>query len=135
VFDWIIEADVYRLRKAAGEATDPRERREIENLAEHKLAVLRHWRAGGGEMPKRSPVTDLEYHLKRARAEREVAYRLGDGVAADAHMRLSALHLRRALLLQRVRTEPVGNVRPFIGAPAVGESSVPPPAFELQSIR
>jgi hypothetical protein len=47
VFDWIIEADVYRLRKAAGEATDPRERREIENLAEHKLAVLRHWRAGG----------------------------------------------------------------------------------------
>lgn len=48
MFDWIIEADVYRLRKAAGEATNPRERREIEALAEHKLALLRR-RTGGGE--------------------------------------------------------------------------------------
>jgi hypothetical protein len=48
VFDWIIEADVYRLRKAAGEASDPRERREIEALAEHKLQVLRR-RAGAIE--------------------------------------------------------------------------------------
>src|SRR5947208_3146438 len=56
-------------------------------------------------MPKQSQFTDLEYHLRRARSERGVAYRLGDGVAADAHMRLSALHLGRALLLQTVRTE------------------------------
>ena len=46
MFDWIIEADVYRLRKAAGDATSPRERRELENLAEHKLAVLRDRRDG-----------------------------------------------------------------------------------------
>jgi len=43
MFDWIIEADVYRLRKAAGEAISPRARREIEVLAEQKLALLRRW--------------------------------------------------------------------------------------------
>jgi len=47
VFDWIIEADVYRLRKAAGEAIDPRERRDIEALAEQKLALLRQRKAAG----------------------------------------------------------------------------------------
>jgi hypothetical protein len=40
MYDWIIEADVYRLRKAASEATNPRERRELEGLAEQKLAAL-----------------------------------------------------------------------------------------------
>jgi len=40
MFDWIIEADVYRLKKAAREAANPRERREIEALAEQKLAML-----------------------------------------------------------------------------------------------
>jgi hypothetical protein len=47
MFDWIIEADVYRLRKAAREATNPRERREIEALAEQKVAFLRSRPAGG----------------------------------------------------------------------------------------
>jgi hypothetical protein len=46
VFNWIIEADVYRLRKAASEATSSRERHELEALAEHKLAVLGR-RTGG----------------------------------------------------------------------------------------
>ena len=63
-------------------------------------------------MPERCRSADVEYHLGRARVERDVAYRAGDGVAADAHMRLSELHLQRALLLQAVRTGPVGNVRP-----------------------
>ena len=85
-------------------------------------------------MPKRSPYTDLEYHLERARFERDIAYRLGDGVAADAHMRLSALHLKRALLLQKVRTEPVGNVRPLVGAPKAAGSFVPLPVLEPRSI-
>ena len=40
MFDWIIEADVYRLTKAAGDATTTRERRELEALAEQKLAAL-----------------------------------------------------------------------------------------------
>jgi hypothetical protein len=40
MFDWIIEADVYRLRKAAREATSPRERSEMEALAEQKLNLL-----------------------------------------------------------------------------------------------
>ena len=33
--------------------------------------------------------------------------------AADAHMRLSALHLERALTLEAVRREPVGSVHPL----------------------
>lgn len=57
--------------------------------------------------------TDAEYHLRRARAERDMAYRSPDLIAGDAHMRLSALHLGRALLLQQVRREPVENVHPF----------------------
>ena len=40
MYDWIIEADLYRLKKAASEATNSRERRELEALAEHKLAAL-----------------------------------------------------------------------------------------------
>jgi hypothetical protein len=40
MYDWIIEADVYRLKKAASEAANPRERRELEALAQHKLAAL-----------------------------------------------------------------------------------------------
>jgi hypothetical protein len=84
-------------------------------------------------MHKRSPSTDLDYHLRRARSERDIAYRLGDGAAADAHMRLSALHLWRALLLQKVRTEPVGNVRPFKRAPAGAESCVQLPILEMPS--
>ena len=86
-------------------------------------------------MPKSSSFPDVEYHLRRARCEREVAYRLGDGLAADAHMRLSALHLQQALLLQEVKTQPVGNVRPFKRTCRDAETSVPLPILELPSIR
>jgi hypothetical protein len=40
VYDWIIEADVYRLRKAASEAGNSNERRGLEALAERKLTAL-----------------------------------------------------------------------------------------------
>jgi len=43
-----------------------------------------------------------EYHAQRARAERDIAYRASDGRVSDAHMRLSALHLSRALVLDEV---------------------------------
>ena len=66
-------------------------------------------------MPDCSPSAALDYHLARARAERDIAYRLADARAADAHMRLSALHLQQALTLQAVRRGPVGNVHPFRG--------------------
>ncbi len=56
---------------------------------------------------------ELEYHLRRARTERDIAYRSGDPCVSDAHMQLSALHLQRALLLQEVRRAPAGNVNPF----------------------
>ena len=56
---------------------------------------------------------DLEYHLQRARAERNIAYRAINACVSDAHMKLSALHLQRALLLREVRLAPVANVMPF----------------------
>lgn len=43
-----------------------------------------------------------DYHAARARVERDLAYRSGDHRAADAHLRLSALHLSRALILEEV---------------------------------
>lgn len=45
---------------------------------------------------------ERDYHSERARAERELAYRSADERASDAHMRLSALHLSRALILAEV---------------------------------
>ena len=56
---------------------------------------------------------DVEYHLQRARSERDIAYRSTDACASDAHMRLSALHLQRALLLEEIGRGPVGNVSPI----------------------
>jgi hypothetical protein len=46
---------------------------------------------------------DVQFHLTRARAERDIAYRASDPRVGDAHMRLSALHLDRALRLQQVQ--------------------------------
>ena len=86
-------------------------------------------------MHKRSPFSDVDYHLGRSRAERDLAYRLGDGVAAEIHMRLSALHLQRALLLQAVRVAPVGNVHPFPRTPVGPGAPLPLPVLELPSVR
>ena len=47
-----------------------------------------------------------EYHAQRARVERDIAYRASDGRVSDAHMRLSALHLSRALVLDEVERRP-----------------------------
>jgi hypothetical protein len=67
---------------------------------------------------------DIQYHLQRARSERDVAYRSDNARVADVHMRLSALHLHRALLLQAVTRGPVGNVYPLRStAPAIFASS------------
>jgi hypothetical protein len=37
---------------------------------------------------------DREYHVERARAELDLAYRADKSAAADAHMRLSSLHMK-----------------------------------------
>ena len=51
-----------------------------------------------------------EYHAQRARAERDIAYGATDGRVAHAHMRLSELHLSRALILEEVdRSEGAPN--------------------------
>jgi hypothetical protein len=60
--------------------------------------------------------TDVDYHSQRARVERDNAYRASDIRVSDAHMRLSALHLSRALVLHEIdqrlgeaRVEPAGQ--------------------------
>jgi hypothetical protein len=45
---------------------------------------------------------DKDYHAQRARAERQLAYKSPDARASDAHMRLSAMHLSRAMVLEEV---------------------------------
>ena len=40
MLDWILEADIYRLKKEAKEAYDPRERRRLEQLASQKSHFL-----------------------------------------------------------------------------------------------
>ena len=40
MYDWIIEADIYRLNKAAGEASTAEERLELERLADAKSRRL-----------------------------------------------------------------------------------------------
>jgi hypothetical protein len=41
------------------------------------------------------------YHLRRSRTERTLAYQSGDERISNAHMTLSALHLRSLLRLER----------------------------------
>jgi hypothetical protein len=86
-------------------------------------------------MPKCSPGTDVEYHLRRARTERDVAYRSDNALASDAHMRLSALHLQRALLLQTVRSARVGNVHPLQSTASAESAAVRLPIIQLPSMR
>ena len=42
---------------------------------------------------------EREYHVQRARAELDWAYRAERREAAEAHLRLSALHMQRVRLL------------------------------------
>lgn len=42
-----------------------------------------------------SRVEDPDYHQERARSELDLAYRAESHNAAEAHMRLSSLHMRR----------------------------------------
>ena len=49
MYDWIIEADIYRLNKAALEAGSARERRELEVRAERKASGPRTRREGSGQ--------------------------------------------------------------------------------------
>ncbi len=45
-------------------------------------------------MTNKDPI--VQYHIERARAELDLAYRAEQRCAAEAHMRLSALHMERA---------------------------------------
>ena len=111
----ILEPDICKLANAAAEAAN-RVRPEIERAAKQMSGSARY-RTGGGQstMPECSRRSDLEYHLQRARSERNIAYRSANEFAADAHIRLSALHLHRALLLQAVRRAVMGKVHPSEG--------------------
>jgi hypothetical protein len=59
-------------------------------------------------------LNDASYHAQRARTERELAYRAPDERVGDAHLRLSALHLSRAMVLEELiagwaRLNPAGD--------------------------
>jgi hypothetical protein len=54
-----------------------------------------------------------DYHFLRAASERRNADLAKDGRAADAHLRLSALHLSRALVLDEVDRQ-FGSNMPFV---------------------
>ena len=43
---------------------------------------------------------ERDYHTRRAQAELDRAYRAEHHVAAEAHMRLSAMHMERMLQLK-----------------------------------
>jgi hypothetical protein len=49
---------------------------------------------------------DKAYHAQRARAERDLAYRAPDERVSEVHLRLSALHLSRALMFDEVDRRP-----------------------------
>lgn len=79
--------------------------------------------------------TDAEYHLGRARTERDIAYRSAHAVAADLHMRLSALHMHRALLIQAAIRGRPGNVHRFPHPQGAGERAAALPALQLVAMR
>ena len=91
MFHRIIEADnaksvCWRRKLDASSEQKPR----------HSDSAVRHQSRSQAQKPDRSQCTDVEYHLTRARSERDIAYRSADALAADSHMRLSVLHLQRA---------------------------------------
>ncbi len=46
-----------------------------------------------------------EYHIERARAELDLAYRAEHRAAAEAHMHLSALHMKHAQVLEKAAAD------------------------------
>ncbi len=56
------------------------------------------------------------YHLKRARLERELAYRSGDERVSNAHMSLSVLHLQHLMRLDREHAQRVPEWSSRLGA-------------------
>ena len=65
----------------------------------------------------------VEYHLGRARSERDRAYRATDARVSDAHMRLSVLHLQRALMLQARQPAQTGDPQLI---PSMTDETEPP---------
>jgi len=48
---------------------------------------------------------DREYHVARARAELDSAYRAADSESASAHLRLCSMHMARARTLLEAASE------------------------------
>jgi hypothetical protein len=48
---------------------------------------------------------DREYHVERARAELDAAYRAVGSEAAGAHLRLCSMHMARARMMMEVPSE------------------------------
>jgi len=60
---------------------------------------------------------DHEHHRERVRAELDLAYRADSTAAANAHLRLSALHMRRL-----AEIEDDGSAEPVLHAAALNPS-------------
>ena len=70
-------------------------------------------------------IEDLTYHQDRARAELDCGYRARPGRAADAHLRLSALHMKRALEISRARPPaPFGGETRRAAATGIGSPAL-----------
>jgi hypothetical protein len=52
---------------------------------------------------------DREYHTERARVELDQAYRAESSAAAEAHMKLSSLHMQRLQALGVAESGPAGQ--------------------------
>lgn len=60
---------------------------------------------------------DRRHHRERVRAELDLAWRAASRAAAEAHLRLSALHMRR---LVELGDRAVESARPAAAAPDTG---------------
>jgi hypothetical protein len=98
------------LSRGAAAAGDESPRHIAAIVAQHDSAR----EARQTEEDNMSTEDDLAYHRARARDELNLAMDAPSGAASAAHLRLSALHLRRFSELVRV-----GRLTPNVGFPAL----------------
>ena len=75
--------------------------------------------------------TDHDYHMRRVRAELDLAYRSECQTAMEAHLRLSSLHMQR-LKSSEPAVRPIGP-QPFLCTPA-GVFSLRPPERKAREV-
>lgn len=64
----------------------------------------------GGDQEEAMDESEHDFHVRRSRAELDLAYRAGGESVAEVHLRLAALHL------QRLHSRSEGLIEPAAGA-------------------